>query len=102
MRLATVLLALTFSTHSAVANDLGFARWYHLVADICINEMIPNKDATANLLQAGRSLIAYCDCVSLIAGGKFSKEEQSSVIRGEIPASARTMWVHWHQTCAAM
>jgi hypothetical protein len=43
--LATAQLLPMLSPLSAFANDLGFARWYHLVADICINEMIQKRGA---------------------------------------------------------
>ena len=99
IQLAPALLTLTFSVPSALANDLPLARVYHLVADICINEMLANKDATANLIRAGSSLVVYCGCVSLATMGHFTKDESSLVARGVIPESARPMWIHWHQIC---
>jgi hypothetical protein len=99
MRLATVLLALVAFAPSASADELPLARLYHLIADICLNETLGNKDALYNLAMAGRSLVVHCDCVSQAAGGHFTKDEFPSVVRGEIPASARPQWVHWHQLC---
>jgi hypothetical protein len=99
MRLAAALLTLVLSAPSAVADDLPFARVYHLVADICINEMLANKDALSHLMMAGRSVVVHCDCVAQTAGGHFAQEEYASVRHGEIPASARAMWLHWHDVC---
>jgi hypothetical protein len=97
MRLPAALLALFSSATSVLSNDLPLARLYHLVADICINETLANKDAQYHMAMAGRSLVVHCDCVSQAAN--FTKDEYSSVVRGEIPASAHAMWIHWHELC---
>jgi hypothetical protein len=79
--------------------ELPFARAYHQVSDICINEVLLNPDVNAALLKMSRPLVSFCDCVARMAMRHFSDQEYPMVLRGELPASALPNWRRSRELC---
>jgi hypothetical protein len=99
MRGLAGLAVVAFFIGDAFAKDLPMARAYRQILDICLEETILNKQAHYHLAMAGRTMLVHCGCVADMAMSKLSPDEIPPVLKGEVPATAKSKWQEAHETC---